>query len=353
MLKEHTLLPLFQKFITHCRNGKRLNKNGTRIKPQTILNYEYCYKLLADYSNDKEVSLILYEIRGNNKREHNRLKRHWSGFYKTFTNYLYHEKGCFDNYVGQNIKLIRTFFNWCNIDAGIFTGLYHKHFYIRKEEIDIITLSPEQLRFLLFDRDFEKSLSSPLRRCKDVFVMGCLVGLRYSDLSRIKSTNIEQREGNYYLKMRSQKTNTDTMVKLPIPVIEILAKYKQNRKSLLPTVSLFRFNANIKKIAELAGWTNLIPNRRSKKGMQSQKNGDSVVEKRFCDTLSSHTMRRTSITTMLTSGMPEYIVRKISGHTSDSKAFFRYVSLAQSLMDKEIDKMHLHFQQQTTPFISQ
>ena len=63
-------------------------------------------------------------------------------------------------------------------------------------------------------------------------------------------------------------------------------------------------------------------------------------------------MRRTCITTMLTSGMPEYIVRKVSGHTSDSKAFFRYVTLAQSLMDKEIDKMHNHFLRPTTKSLS-
>ncbi len=352
MLKEHTLLPLFQKFITHSRNGKRLNKDGTRIKLQTVANYEYCYNLLDGFIIDKETPLIIYEIRGNDKREHSKLKRYWGGFYKNFTDYLYQEKCCFDNYVGQTIKMIRTFFNWCNTDIGINTGLYYKQFYIRKEEIDIVTLTADQLRFLLFDKSFEESLSKPLRCCKDVFVVGCLVGLRYSDLCRIKATNIEQRDGNYYLKMRSQKTNTDTLVKLPPPTIEILEKYKQNKNTLLPTVSLFRFNENIKSIAQLAGWTNLIPNLRSKKGIQSKKNASKVAEKRFCDVLSSHTMRRTSITTMLTSGMPEYVVRKISGHTSDSKAFFRYVSLAQSLMDKEIDKMHLNFQKQNTQFVS-
>jgi integrase len=352
MLKEHPLLPLFQKFINYSQNGKRLNKDGSRIKLQTVANYEYCYKLLVGFSTTSKTALLIYEIKGNNKREHSKLKRYWGGFYKNFTDYLYQEKGCFDNYVGQTIKIIRTFFNWCNADIGINTGPYHKQFYIRKEEIDIVTLTADQLRFLLFDKDFEELLSKPLLRSKDVFVLGCLVGLRYSDLCCIKATNIEQRDGNCYLKMRSKKTNTDTLVKLPPPAIEILEKYKHNKKTLLPTVSLFRFNENIKKIAQLAGWTNLIPNRRSKKGIQYKKNEAKAFEKRFCDVLSSHTMRRTSITTMLTSGMPEYVVRKISGHTSDSKAFFRYVSLAQSLMDKEIDKMHINFQKKNSQFLS-
>ena len=42
---------------------------------------------------------------------------------------------------------------------------------------------------------------------------------------------------------------------------------------------------------------------------------------------------------MLVSGMPEHIVRKISGHTNNSKSFFRYVSLAQKITDTEIEKV--------------
>lgn len=345
MIKQQLLLPLFQKFIAHSKSGRRLNKNGIPIKPQTVVNYSSCYKLLEDFSIKKEFDLVVYELKGNNKREHNLLKRYWDNFYKRFTEYLYKEKGCFDNYTGQTIKLIRTFFNWLNNDVGIFTGPYHKAFHVRKEEIDIITLTVDQLRFLTFDDAFEKLLSKPLQRSKDIFVTGCFVGLRFSDLSKLKRTNIDNRDGISYLKVRSQKTAKDTLVKLSEPVLAIIHKYRRNKNTLLPVVSLFRFNENIKRIAELAGWIHPITKTRTKKGLQKGKNNLSTNQVRFCDALSSHTMRRTSITTMLTSGMPEYIVRKISGHTSDSKAFFRYVNLAQSLMDKEIDKMHGHFRQ--------
>jgi intergrase/recombinase len=42
---------------------------------------------------------------------------------------------------------------------------------------------------------------------------------------------------------------------------------------------------------------------------------------RFCDVASTHTMRRTAITTMLSLGMPEQIVRRISGHAPEVKNF--------------------------------
>ena len=50
-------------------------------------------------------------------------------------------------------------------------------------------------------------------------------------------------------------------------------------------------------------------------------------------------MRRTGITTMLNLGMPEHLVRKISGHAANSREFFRYVELSQSFIDDETDKI--------------
>jgi integrase len=55
------------------------------------------------------------------------------------------------------------------------------------------------------------------------------------------------------------------------------------------------------------------------------------------DHITTHTMRRTAITTMLRLGMPEQATRKISGHAANSKEFFRYVQLAQDYIDKQTD----------------
>ena len=60
---------------------------------------------------------------------------------------------------------------------------------------------------------------------------------------------------------------------------------------------------------------------------------------RFCDVATTHTMRRTAITTMLSLGVPEQLVRKISGHSPSGKEFYRYVLLAQAYQDKEMSKM--------------
>ena len=50
-------------------------------------------------------------------------------------------------------------------------------------------------------------------------------------------------------------------------------------------------------------------------------------------------MRRTAITTMLSLGVPEQVVRKISGHSPSGKEFYRYVLWAQTYQDQETEKM--------------
>ncbi|MBS1510365.1 MAG: hypothetical protein JST86_05955 [Bacteroidetes bacterium] len=60
---------------------------------------------------------------------------------------------------------------------------------------------------------------------------------------------------------------------------------------------------------------------------------------RFCDLVTTHTMCRTAITTMLSLGVPEQVVRKISGHSPMSKEFFRYVAIAQACQDQEVSRM--------------
>jgi len=51
-------------------------------------------------------------------------------------------------------------------------------------------------------------------------------------------------------------------------------------------------------------------------------------------------MRKTGITLLLMLDMPEYLVRKISGHSSNSKEFYRYVNFAQAHITGALDKAH-------------
>ena len=90
----------------------------------------------------------------------------------------------------------------------------------------------------------------------------------------------------------------------------------------------------------MAGFTHEVRVQRDRRGKSIELKTDKEKKAyRFCDIASTHTMRRTAITTMLCLGMQEQLVRKISGHAPGSKEFYRYVLWAQTYMDHEAEKV--------------
>ncbi len=339
--REYLLVPLFEKFIKYSYKGKRLKPDGNRIKPQTVDNYVYVLRYLREYEALHENVLRIKVIRSQNRRLLMAERNYWKKFYLQFTQFLYYKKNCYDNYVGTVIKVIRNFFHFVNTELDIATGFYYKSFYVCKEEIPVLTLMPRQLHFLITNKEFEDSLSRPLKKAKDIFVIGCTIALRVSDLFATRFTDIEQVGGHYYIQVRTIKTGVFVRIKLPGYAISIINKFQikaRNRQTIFPPVPRTRFNEQLKTLALLAGWTNVVRRERSKRGIyEISKGAANVAPTRFCDIISSHVMRRTAITTMLMLGMKEPAVRKISGHTDNSKYFYRYVNLVQSYLDNEVD----------------
>jgi integrase len=337
----YNFFTLFEKFISDSKKGKRLQPNGKRISEGTIQNYAYTQRLLERFCLEKNFGLRIREERRLNSREIETERNYWKKFYRRFTDYLYSDLGYFDNYVGQNIKNIKTFFNYLNKETVVKVGHFHRQFYVRKEEIAIFPLLPEELNYLIYNKELEAKLSPRLRKVKDVFVFGCTVALRVSDLLSLKPSSIRMLNGQYYLAVRSQKTSTDTLVKLPPYAVEILAKYKKQKKRILPYFNKVNLNQYIKYLLEIAGFTHQVSVYRDRRGKRIELKNLQCKEKtfRFCDIASTHTMRRTAITTMLCLGMPEQVVRKISGHASGTKEFYRYVLWAQTYQDQEMERV--------------
>ena len=248
---------------------------------------------------------------------------------------------CFDNYVGSVIKDIRTFFNYLIKERNLSIGNYHQQFYIYKEDVQILTLQPFQLKVLIEQSQIDDNLRSVLKKTRDILVAGCAVALRYSDLMNLKKANLQIQNQQYYLRVQSKKTKIYTNIKLPDYVLEIFKKYSLKNNRLLPYFNIVLLNKYLKELAEYLGWTNEIVKTRQKRGEAIIIYKD-VKEKshyRFCDLVSTHIMRRTAITTMLRLEMPEHLVRKISGHAPNSTEFHKYVAISQNYLDFETDKV--------------
>lgn len=340
-LNQQVFFGLLDDMIKESIKGIRTKKNGKKLALTSVKMYYHLRTKLLQFTEVTKFEIKIYIDQNLTINEKIAAKKYYSKFYNRFTEYLY-KGGCYDNYVGSIIKLLRAFFNYLLEERHISVGSYHKSFYAPKDEIPIIALSVSQLNYIIYDKEFNKQLKQlKLVQIRDVFVFGCTVALRISDLFSLSHKNLTIIGTDYYLKVRSQKTATSTSVKLPDYAAKIVKRYKRRNGLLLPEMTPQWFNRKLKCLAKLLPDDFELVKVREKRGKQMVVYLDSKKRTHYklSDHITSHTMRKTAITTMLTLGMPEHVVRKISGHAANSREFYRYVMLAQDVIDNESDKV--------------
>lgn len=151
-------------------------------------------------------------------------------------------------------------------------------------------------------------------RIRDLFVVGCLTALRYSDYSTLIKDNFQ----NGYIIKRTKKTNVDVKVPAHDYVKEIFEKYQGN----IPTgLCIQYFNKYLKVIMKEIGLSDKVTFSYTKGG----KLITAIREK--WELISSHTARRSAATNMyLTGRMKTLEIMKLTGHRSEEN-FFRYIRL--------------------------
>lgn len=340
-LTTNDFFTLYLKFIKDTTKGIRTKQDGKRIRNSTIDNYNYVLKQLKDFVSHTSFELRIYLINNLNNKDKEQAIKYNKKFFIEFTDYLYVKKDLFDNYVGSIIKGIRTFYNYLSAELYMQVGDFHKKFHVPVEEVPIIVLTPEQLNYLIYSETLSLQLPDRLCKIKDIFVFGCTVALRFSDLMHLKKDNLHLYNNAYYLKVASLKTNTLTTIKLPEYAVDILKKYHKKQNTLLPHHSNSWLNKRLKELAQYLNFQEPIIKYRTKRGLKHviYKNKEKREHYTLADHITTHTMRRTAITTMLRLGMPEQVVRKISGHSNNSKKFYRYVEFVQSYIDEHTDLM--------------
>lgn len=327
----------FQQFIRASSSGRRLTPSGKRITKGTITNYQYVYKLIDEYEITSGNKLRIQLLHRAAMRTLQREKNYWNRFSVQFSNFLYKEKGYYDNYVASVFKIVKTFFNYLQKEKGFVVGNYHKSFKVPLQQSTPVVLMPEQLNFLITNKEFDTQLNPYLKRAKDIFVFGCTVGLRYSDLMALKKTNVVYNENETLLVLFTQKTGTEIKIPLPVYLLNIVDKYRRKAgKYILPRLSSTNLNLQLKRLVKSAGWNHTLQKNLSCRGKMTELKTETGNTWSFYQHITAHTMRRTAITTLLIMGVPETMVRKISGHAPGSKEFYKYVGIAQDYLNREV-----------------
>lgn len=340
-LSHTVVIGLIDDYINDSFSGRRLTKKAKKIKPSTIENYFNFQKLLIEFIEKYRFNLRIYIYDNLTPGQRSNATKWYLKFYRKFTQFLYGDKQCFDNYVGFVIKNLRSFFSYLEKDRGVSFGPYARYFHVPREEVQIIALRPDQLQYIIHSNDLTNKLDEKMNQVKDIFIFGCTVALRVSDLLALTVKNISIRNGSYYISVKSEKTNTRTSIKLPPYAEAIIIKYENKYPTLLPPISIAWLNVLLKRLARKLPDDFIMPKVRERRGAPViiYKDKESKEHYHLSDHICTHTMRRTAITTMLILGMSEHIVRQISGHASNSKEFYRYVQLTQDFVDYETDKV--------------
>jgi len=328
--KEDTQKDLFP-FIDH------LIKTSPN-KKSTLKSFKVVQKNLIDYQKAKKTVLNFSSIDID--------------FYNSFTDYLKKPRtlksktglsvrhpGLSMNTIGTRIKILITFLSEAN-ERGINVpqDFKKKSFKVTKEETNSIYLteselmqmyyietSPESLDILRKEFNTDK-LPDYLARVRDLFLIGCYTGLRFSDLSKLNKDNITV---DNTINITTLKTNQKVIVPIHPITKQIFEKYNYQ---LPREISNQKFNEYLKDVAKIAGIKELITTESTVGGFKVSHTTEKY------NLVTSHTARRSMATNAFLMDMPSISIMKITGHKTES-AFMRYIKM--SAKDNAI-KMQSH-----------
>lgn len=177
------------------------------------------------------------------------------------------------------------------------------------EETDAVALDEAELEKI---RKCDLSHNPHLAEIRDLFLMECWTGLRFSDIIRLRPEHIQGK----LIVIQQQKTNN--YVKIPIhPVFrEIWERYG----GIPLTISNQKFNDHIKEVCHAAGITDSV--------LKSITRGGKKITTKYekWQLVSSHTGRRSFATNLYKSGFPSISIMHITGHKTEA-AFLKYIKV--------------------------
>jgi site-specific recombinase XerD len=243
-------------------------------------------------------------------------------FHRSFMEFCANEKNMQDTTIGKHIKNIKLFVSEAK-ESGILVNEAYKskRFYKPVNEAQTIYLTDLEI-----EKIFKLDLTSKptMENTRDLFVLGCATGLRFSDLSGINIENIK----GYMLEITPVKTETKIYIPLSEMAMQIIHKYDY----VLPKpISNQNFNLLLKEIGKLAQINTPIPVFKKVGKLRT----DSAIPK--YEKITSHTARRSFATNCYMDEIPPIEIMKMTGHKTEA-AFLKYIRITQEQAAKKLAK---------------
>lgn len=306
-------LPTFMEYLEHSfidrsKRGVRVNrKNGKALSNDTIKTYNTLLGHLKEFNPNldwKDINL---------------------NFHSDFTAFLMEEYDLSNSSVGKDFSIIKVVCSEAYYEKiNPYDDYTNPMFSVTRETSDSIHLNNEEVN-ILWNLDLTRNKN--LEQTRDLFVLGCLTGLRYSDYSRIKKDQID----GYKLHVKTVKGGKQLEVNVRDPKAQAIIN-KYNRQ--LPQGAVNQvFNKWLKDICKDIPQFQTIIEKSYTKG------GKRITEEiPKYEMIKSHSARRSFCTNEVEAGTPIAIIMSNSGHTSE-KSFWKYVKLNKSHYNQIYDSI--------------
>ncbi|WDF79562.1 phage integrase SAM-like domain-containing protein [Mucilaginibacter sp. KACC 22773] len=297
-----TLFDYIEKMIEDTKSGARVKPDGSGYAEDSHKPYSSAYGVLkrfATYNNKK--SLVFEDVT--------------MAMYLDLKEYCYEIEKLSDNYFGAVVKFIKTAMNEAK-EEKLHTNEEHNNKRFLKIQVDVenVYLDEGQLVELA---ELDLSENTKLERVRDLFLVGCWTGLRFSDFNNIKPENIQ----GDFIEIKTQKTGELVSIPIHKTIFEIMARYKgKTVNSLPPPISNVKLNEYVKEVGEKAGFKQLVSLEKSKAGKKI------ILTVPLKDLITTHTARRAFASNMFKAGIPSIIIMGITGHTTE-KSFLNYIKV--------------------------
>ncbi len=268
-----------------------------------------------------------------------RTSTNWNSFTEVYLNgYLeFLATTLMNDKIKKYLRKLNEFLKWAKykhypVNDDFF--VYKPKLEVSKNEVRFLT--PEEIADIV---NLDLSHRPILEQYRDFFIFQCFIGLRFSDLKKLKKSNIIKDGNNYYFEILTKKDTDRIRYKLPEKAVEVYLKYSVNDYDngvLFPLPSNQRFNEHLKEIGELANIQGEYTDYKCKLG-------EIIEEKTLRRDIQSHDARRSFIVMAINFGVNSETVALLTSH-SDLKVMQPYIALHSKTKDKVIDIINKGFE---------
>ena len=271
--------------------------------PNTLRTYRTTLRHLRDFAEQEGYAVDFDTIR--------------PAFSERFTYYLLTTRKLVDSAVRKNLIIFKHFLSWA-ADAGHPVRPEYKKFTWKAREADILTLTKAEIQAIA---ELDLSARPALDNARALFLLACYTGLRFSDVAALKPEHVQGDR----LRLTTQKTRDTLMIPLRPSVRPFIDRLLAGTLRPLPNQKL---NGHLKTLATLANITTPTERTRYAGGLRQTY---TAPKHEF---ITTHTARRTFVTSALEAGIRPEVVMRITGH-KDLKSFRRYVNVTEEVALRE------------------